>query len=279
MPGQTRVAENKGGPSQATTSPPSNVGSQGADSLKDKLADPLVSPQIKQAKQDEGLAAATRPLDATGDANKWKGGKVETQSSKHLFVLYEQAAKALVTLGTKTTDVAGATNGTPKLCPELKGRKRALEKIQADYDGHPERLVDIARASIFYDDAPSLEKGVAAVNGTMEVVREKDNFKNPLGGYRDYNFNVRIDGHICELQLHLTKILDAKAKGHHDYEEVRTIEALAKSGKPLSKEQLETLKTKKADMWKLYNDAYADAGGTVTEEHRSKEPKKPGQNP
>ncbi|MFT7520437.1 MAG: hypothetical protein ACI9MC_002583 [Kiritimatiellia bacterium] len=214
--------------------------------------------------EDAGLTAAKRPLDdRAGDAR---------QDTKHLALIYDKAATALIGLGSETERVAGATGGTAKVCAELKGRERALQKIESDYDGHPERLVDVARASVFYDTDEGMKDGVALIRKSMDVVRVKNNFELPKGGYRDYNFNVRIDGHVCELQVHLTAIIEAKKEGHDDYEVVREIEARQKNGDPITPDDLKLLGEKRAAMWKLYNDAYAGAGGKVTEEERSHEP-------
>jgi len=219
------------------------------------------------ALEDAGLAAASRPLDTAS-------GK-PVQSSKHLAILYDQAATAMIALGEETHAIAGATKGKAAVPSELKGRARAVEKIEADYGGKPERLIDIARSSVYYDDWADLEAGMAAVreSSVMEVVQEKDRFASPLDGYRDFTFNVRVEGHICEIQLHLTKIIEAKKKGHHDYTIVRGIEARVKMGAPVSADDLATLAELKANMWGLYNDAYADTGGEVTEEQRAMEGK------
>lgn len=265
MPG-VRTQERKSAPAPASPGP--------APASNDSLSDPLQG-SIANKPADSGLAAASRPLDTSGDAARFKGGKVETQSSKHMWVLYEQAAHAMLGLGRETTNVAAASRGNARLCPELKGRERALQKVQADYGGHPEKLMDLARASIVYDDAESLEKGVEIVRA-MDVVREKNNFETPNGGYRDYNFNIRIEGHICELQLHLSQIMDAKKKGHKHYNVVRDIEAQQKEhGGPLTEADTNKKENAQGSMWKLYNDAYAAAGGQVTPAQREKEPKKP----
>ena len=117
----------------------------------------------------------------------------------------------------ETGALANKTNGTPKIPDELKGRKRAEEKIATDYGGNAARIVDLARSSVFYDDVSDLQTGVQEVRDSWNVVREKDRFEAPAGGYRDIMFNVDIGGHICELQLHLAAAaLSGSCRGRSD---------------------------------------------------------------
>ena len=225
-----------------------------------------VDPEVVQsmgnsaAQSDFGIAATPPPVD----------GELH-QSSPHLFKLYEAAAAAMVTLGSQTSDLASSTNGKPMIPSELKGFTRARAKIDSDYGGDASRIVDLARSSVFYDDVSDLMTGVQEVRDGWSVVREKDRFEAPVGGYRDIMFNVDIDGHICEIQLHLTKIIEAKAEGHGDYERVSELKRKLKSGEGLTDEEDAELKELKGAQWKLYNDAYAAAGGVVTDDERGKE--------
>lgn len=225
-----------------------------------------VGPEVVQsmgnsaAQADFGIAATPPPGD----------GELH-QSSPHLFKLYEAAATAMVTLGDQTSALASSTNGKPMIPSELKGFARARAKIDADYGGDASRIVDLARSSVFYDDVSDLMTGVEEVRGSWTVVREKDRFEAPVGGYRDIMFNVDIGGHICEIQLHLTKIIEAKAEGHGDYERVSELKRKMKEGGGLSDEEDAELVALKAAQWKLYNDAYASAGGEVTDDQRAKE--------
>lgn len=151
-----------------------------------------------------------------------------------LDLLYAEAEAAQGELYKKTIDVANATNGRASLPATLKGRERATEKTKSDYGGDVSKLVDLARGSIIYESYFNLLKGLSACQTTFSIVREKNRFAQPTAaGYRDILLNVQLsNGHIAELQLHLTQILDVKSGvGHKLYEEMRTIQAQADEAK------------------------------------------------
>ena len=65
---------------------------------------------------------------------------------------------------------------------------------------------------------------------SIEVVHFKDRFKNPNSGWRDVMINYRItddqlphSGHVCELQISLSRMLTARKKmnGHQAYQKER----------------------------------------------------------
>ena len=94
----------------------------------------------------------------------------------------------------------------------LKKKPRILEKMYADYDGDPSRVVDIVRASALFSSMTQLALAIEALLGdgcSLVVVRAKDRFNKPTSfGYCDFLLNVRLrDGrHVGELQLHLSAI-------------------------------------------------------------------------
>jgi len=100
----------------------------------------------------------------------------------------------------------------------LKTEARCVEKAKDDYGGNVRRLIDIARASIVVDNEAQLRAVFDALLSTGDVVRLKNRFANPsFNGYRDALFNVRVDGHIAECQVHLTPFLEQKGEAHKHY--------------------------------------------------------------
>lgn len=105
----------------------------------------------------------------------------------------------------------------------IKGARRLIEKTVVDNFGDLTQARDVVRSSIAVDH-PNQVKGVLdAVRGTFTVVREKDRFTNPKGGYRDHLLNVRMgNGLVGEIQVHVKPILRIKeTQGHHLYQQLR----------------------------------------------------------
>ncbi|MCU1688253.1 MAG: hypothetical protein JWN61_1564 [Pseudonocardiales bacterium] len=142
--------------------------------------------------------------------------------------------------------IAIVTIGMPEFRPggAMKSIGRTMQKIVADYKGDTSRIVDITGGSIYFDSATDLIRGFGAVrsNPMWKVVRIKNSLAKGKS-YGDINmslemggadYEVEVDGKktmehhagfIVELQLHLTPIIAAKAKGHKQYEAQRDIEA------------------------------------------------------
>ncbi len=179
--------------------------------------------------------------------------------------LYKQAEEAQPELYEKVNQIASETSGVAKLPQALKGRERAMEKTMADYKGDVSKLVDIARGSIVYKSFADLMGGLDVCNRNLTLVREKNRFAQPTpAGYRDILLNVQLsNGHIAELQLHLTQILEVKSgAGHKIYEEVRKIEAAAQTAdRALSSEEKAKIDQLNAEAKALYDQALANAGG------------------
>ncbi len=106
----------------------------------------------------------------------------------------------------------------------LKNRARAERKLP-EYDGDAARVVDILGGTILFDTrdqveaaAEQIRRRIQASGGT--VVRDKNRFANPAGGYKDYQFNYRYpNGFAVELQLNTKAMSEAKEKiGHKLYE-------------------------------------------------------------
>lgn len=193
-------------------------------------------------------------------------GQSVRQTSSSIDEIYASAAAANDRLVAVTHTVAKQTGGYPVTAP-LKGRTRAMEKLQTllGDDGRPDpaRLTDIARASIKFDSIDGVYNALDAITKEVEVVRFKDRFRKPAGGgYRDILMNVRLhNGHVAELQLHVSDILDVKnGEGHKLYEQSRTIaERAEKENRPFTRKEALKIAKLAARQQELYDRAYEKA--------------------
>lgn len=147
------------------------------------------------------------------------------QNSDNLDDLFERAARAKPLLDQLTRDIATQFGATPVIRDDLKRRERAIEKTAHDYDGDSARLLDIARTALVADSLEQIDEIVKAIGAKAEIVREKNRFDQPMAsGYRDRVLNVRLaDGHIVEMQIHLTELYNVKKASHANYKTVRSI--------------------------------------------------------
>ena len=175
------------------------------------------------------------------------------QESNDFETLYGQAAKAQAKMKNSiaaewhTPDKDHPNNEEPKaglqnewvegaVSPGVKGRDRAKEKLQVDYDGKAEQLMDLARMSLKYEDCRKMVDAVKTKMGEngMQIVMMKNRFANPtVLGYSDLNTRVKLQletggkdsGHstyIAEVQLNHPHMLRAKEEAHKHYEVCRS---------------------------------------------------------
>ena len=172
------------------------------------------------------------------------GGHISRQRSHDLDTLYGEAAVADKYLKNMTRQVAAYTGGTAVFPPGggLKGRKRAKEKIEVELGGDPSRLMDISRSSIEYDNIDQVYQALQFIlRHGYDVVRLKDRALAPLpSGFWDIHLNLRMpNGHIVELQLHLSKIRRySLGEGHRYYVRIREIRSRAfRENRPLTPDE------------------------------------------
>lgn len=163
--------------------------------------------------------------------------------------------------------------GVVMLAP-VKGEKRSVEKVNADYDGDWSKLLDIARATIAVDTVDEVHQVIDKLrqNGVKWAKAPKDRFTKPPDqtGYRDILTNVVMpNGVVAELQIHLKPMLVAKAAGHHQYEAMRSIESRCKiEGRPRNAEEESVYNNALLESQKIYGEAWAKStgGGTPSAE-------------
>ncbi|EKO3582773.1 RelA/SpoT domain-containing protein [Vibrio metschnikovii] len=141
--------------------------------------------------------------------------------------LYQKASDAQLELEALCTGTAMLTSAQA-LFSGTKSRSRALEKIALELNGQPERITDLARATIIADDVPSLVEAYEVLGREARIVKVKNRFKTPAAsGYRDLNLLVELPKSkiIAEVQLHLKAIAEVKSGPEHAlYEQIQHIE-------------------------------------------------------
>ena len=140
----------------------------------------------------------------------------------------------LLLITTNTTSLFQLRTGSIKL---LAGRIKA--KV-AKYGGAINQVTDILRGSLVLESAGQLG---AALGFLFSDYRDSIVWvKNRLGdsaaihGYRDVLLLLNVYGHLCELQLHLRPLYEARENGHAAYAIARLIEGDATAEAALAAE-------------------------------------------
>lgn len=140
-----------------------------------------------------------------------------TQNTKDIETLFAGARAALPQLLALVEGLAADFGGVGFVGP-IKTRESAMRKAQADFGGDYSRLLDLCRSTVMVNDGAKIADLFCALAERAKIVRVKDRFARPVMGYRDMLVNVEIDGHICEVQIHVRAILDVKEIIHPAYE-------------------------------------------------------------
>ncbi|WP_306568745.1 hypothetical protein [Flavobacterium lindanitolerans] len=192
------------------------------------------------------------------DISRIAKAKKAIQNSKDLDELYKAAKIADKELREVTKIFAQETKGIPGFRNELKGRERALEKINSDYSGDASKLLDIAGSKVVYKRLDELYDALKRFGQDFEIIKFKDRIQKPLAsGYRDVLMNIRMkNGHIVEFRLHLEEMDKvANGVGHKLYEKQRSLEALSIT-RPLTKTEKYKLFMFKNQQYRVYNEAW-----------------------
>ncbi|MGF1495064.1 MAG: hypothetical protein ACFBSC_21990 [Microcoleaceae cyanobacterium] len=247
-----------------------NIEASSPNTSSGDMTDPMDEPDLKMPRTEEaatssteavppGLTAEQVALSQRVQAQVLQGER--QQNSQDLDQLYKDAAVADVELQQVATELADMTNGKVILPPGgLKGRERAEEKINLEYDGDASRITDLARLSLEYISLEELYQALEAVPEKVTIVHFKDRFIKPtVGNYRDILLNVKLsNGHVAEMQLTLDEINKARfGEGYKIYQEVRGIQAKAvMEDRPLTAEESQRVEelTRQAEV--LYDEAY-----------------------
>lgn len=151
--------------------------------------------------------------------------------SHYLEGLYKQWDVAQQELTELAKSVARECGGKPGWRTNPKDRRRAMDKIKADYEGDASSLVDLAGAKVEFQKLTDLYAALDRLikEPGVQIVRFKDRFQKPQdSGYRDVQLCLRLsNGHIGEFRLHLAAMDEINEWEHALYEVRRDIDALA----------------------------------------------------
>ncbi|GMH96621.1 hypothetical protein TrVE_jg8161 [Triparma verrucosa] len=101
----------------------------------------------------------------------------------------------------------------------LKGAKRAKQKMKDDYEGKHLCLLDLVRCSIIVETEEQIAGVLQKLLDIGILVRLKNRFATPLPtGMRDCLLNVKVDGHVAEVQVHQANVFEEKHTMHIYYE-------------------------------------------------------------
>lgn len=100
-------------------------------------------------------------------------------------------------------------------------------KSERKYAGNPLLITDFCRASLFVPDLATLLALIEIVLSKYAYIVKRIKLSNLkadhaaiIGGYRDCKINIDIDGHICEIQVHLEALWNIKEEsGYTHYRE------------------------------------------------------------
>ena len=106
----------------------------------------------------------------------------------------------------------------------IKTASAALIKCEKKYEGNPLLVTDYCRVSLFVTDIATLLALIEIVLSKYSYLVKRiklSNLKSDhspiIGGYRDCKINVDIDGHICEIQIHLEALWNLKEESGYSH--------------------------------------------------------------
>ena len=179
----------------------------------------------EKAKAQPGVAAALDRIEALEELAQKKvsqpGG-----TSLTILDLYKGALSSLYRLWLFGVDAVEASGEAGVVLEwRIKKVRRIYYKLATKYKGDVSKVTDCAAISLVFASAEGLERAATWVRD--RAVTFKNRLKHPTDeGYRDLMFTVeKADGHVCEVQLHLKEMMDAKKSGagHKMYKVCRLV--------------------------------------------------------
>ncbi|KGY12652.1 phosphoribosylglycinamide formyltransferase [Vibrio tubiashii] len=175
-------------------------------------------------------------------------------------ILYSKAHQAQAELETLCRSTALLTS-TDSYFSGLKSSQRAKEKIAHELNGQPERITDLARATIVANDIQGIVSAFEVLNRETTIVSVKNRFKKPAAsGYRDLNVLVQLPKTklIAEVQIHLKAIADVKSGPEHEiYKRIQKIErAAANEARDFNQFEMAQIRNMRSESKALYQNAW-----------------------
>ena len=169
-----------------------------------------------------GAAAALDRIEALEELTQKKASQ-PGGTSLTIIGLYKGALSSVERLWNFGMEAVEASGEAVKASGEegvvlewrIKKVRRIYFKLATKYKGDVSKVTDCAAISIVFTSAEGLERAAAWVLAFKKVLTFKNRLKHPTDeGYRDLMFTVGMtDGHVCEVQLHLKEMMDAKKSG------------------------------------------------------------------
>ena len=185
----------------------------------------LYGAAYEKAKAQPGVAAALDRIEALEELAQKKvsqpGG-----TSLTILDLYKGALSSLYRLWLFGVDAVEASGEAGVVLEwRIKKVRRIYYKLATKYKGDVSKVTDCAAISLVFASAEGLERAATWVRDRAKTF--KNRLKHPTDeGYRDLMFTVeKADGHVCEVQLHLKEMMDAKKSGagHKMYKVCRLV--------------------------------------------------------
>ena len=179
----------------------------------------------EKAKAQPGVAAALDRIEALEELAQKKvsqpGG-----TSLTILDLYKGALSSLYRLWLFGVDAVEASGEAGVVLEwRIKKVRRIYYKLATKYKNDVSKVTDCAAISLVFASAEGLERAATWVRDRAKTF--KNRLKHPTDeGYRDLMFTVeKADGHVCEVQLHLKEMMDAKKSGagHKMYKVCRLV--------------------------------------------------------
>ena len=173
-----------------------------------------------------GAAAALDRIEALEELPQKKASQ-PGGTSLTIIGLYKGALSSVERLWNFGKDAVNASGEEGVVLEwRIKKVRRTYFKIATKYKGDVSKVTDCAAISIVFASAEGLERAAAWVRDRASTF--KNRLKHPTDeGYRDLMFTVGMtDGHVCEVQLHLKEMMDAKKSpgaGHAMYKVCRRV--------------------------------------------------------
>lgn len=144
---------------------------------------------------------------------------------------YQSAANAKPIFDDAVREIASDVDAKAILT-DLKEVPRAVEKVSVDYNGDVSQLKDVVRGTLMVQNLNSANQALAEIehrfSRPVSIRNALDPDSSPVSndGYRDIKLNVRVRGHIAELQINLPEMIAAKNRAHSLYEQARKLESV-----------------------------------------------------
>ena len=181
------------------------------------------------------------------------------KDKKAVDKVFKKAEKAKPKFDKANQKIADKLGGQ-YIAPPLKGRERALEKMNGQFGGDAGQLTDVVRSTFEVKTPADAQKALAEIKKNFKT--SDVGFRNllekgsttKLYGYRDIRVHVMSNGSPAEIQINIPEMLEVKQKMHKHFEIVSKLDRAAKvEGRALSPAELAQKKLLVGEMEAAYD--------------------------